>query len=156
MDRKIIITSDGSTTIQLPSLNEQYHSKHGAIAEAQHVFIKNGLDFILKYHKTDPLNILEIGFGTGLNALITSLEIQKYKKHVFYTGVEAYPITIDETLLLNYTELLSHQQAEVNYKKIHKIPWNIKTPIHTSFELLKKQQLFEDIQGQKNVDLILL
>lgn len=68
MKREIITTADGSKTIHLPELNENYHSHHGALQEAKHVFIQHGLDF-LKEKKA--LNILEIGFGTGLNALLT-------------------------------------------------------------------------------------
>ena len=67
MKREIIITSDGSTTIYLPDWDEQYHSKHGAIQEAYHVFIKNGLEVL----DLDEISILEIGFGTGLNSFIT-------------------------------------------------------------------------------------
>ena len=73
MKREIIQTSDGSTTIHIPEWNEQYHSIHGAIQEAQHVFIKNGLSLF----KDQSISILEIGFGTGLNALITFLESKK-------------------------------------------------------------------------------
>jgi len=71
MKREIIITNDGSTTIHIPDWNENYHSTHGAIQEAKHVFIKNGLDL---FHNQNSISILEIGFGTGLNAFITFLE----------------------------------------------------------------------------------
>ena len=83
MKREIIITSDGSTTIHLPEWNEQYHSKHGAIQEAYHVFIKNGL----RAFNNDKISILEIGFGTGLNSFITYLEAQKANLIIDYVGV---------------------------------------------------------------------
>ena len=67
MKKQLITTADGSHSLFVPELNENYHSKHGAIAEAMHVFIKNGL----QSHPKQKLNILEIGFGTGLNALLT-------------------------------------------------------------------------------------
>mgnify|MGYP000707306532 FL=1 len=107
MKREIIITSDGSTTIQIPEWNEQYHSIHGAIQEAYHVFIKQGLESISK----KKISILEIGFGTGLNAFITFLEAQKNKLEIDYVGVEAYPVSLEEIEQLNYVkDLLSSRQ----------------------------------------------
>ena len=94
MKREIIKTLDGSTTIQLTEWNECYHSKHGAIQEAQHVFIKNGLSLFENKH----VSILEIGFGTGLNAFITLLEAKKMQQTIDYVGVEAYPISAAEVL----------------------------------------------------------
>ena len=77
MKREIIKTLDGSTTIRLPEWDECYHSKHGAIQEAKHVFIKNGLNLINDYE----INILELGFGTGLNVLVTINEYLKTDKN---------------------------------------------------------------------------
>jgi tRNA U34 5-methylaminomethyl-2-thiouridine-forming methyltransferase MnmC len=103
MKREIIITSDGSTTIYLPDWDEQYHSKHGAIQEAYHVFIKNGLEVL----DLDEISILEIGFGTGLNSFITFLEAKKNNKKIQYVGVEAYPVLDDEIEKLNYVSELN-------------------------------------------------
>ena len=109
MKRKIITTEDGSVTIHLEEWNESYHSKHGAIQEAYHVFIKNGLDLF-----TNEVSILEIGFGTGLNAFITYLEMQKRNLKVNYVGVEAYPISPEEILQMNFvTELNATSESEV-------------------------------------------
>ena len=79
MKRSIITTSDGSKTIQIEDWDEQYHSIHGAIQESQHVFIKTGLHHFLNLHKLAEINILEIGFGTGLNAFMTALESYRKK-----------------------------------------------------------------------------
>ena len=76
MKREIIITNDGSTTIRIPEWDENYHSTHGAIQEAKHVFIKNGLEV---FQNQAEISILEIGFGTGLNALFT--DSKKVMKH---------------------------------------------------------------------------
>ena len=84
MEREIIVTEDGSHTIYIKDWDEHYHSKHGAIQEAYHVFIKNGLSLF----KNQAISILEIGFGTGLNALITYLEAPKLNVGVRYIGVE--------------------------------------------------------------------
>ena len=102
MKRKIITTADGSKTIQIEDWNEQYHSIHGAVQEAYHVFIKHGLSAF----KNESLSLLEIGFGTGLNALITLDEAEKYQLKIRYEGVEAYPVNIEEVTALNYICLL--------------------------------------------------
>ena len=85
LKREILQTLDGSTTIHLPEWNECYHSKHGAIQEAYHVFVQNGL---LTFNN-QPISILEIGFGTGLNAFITYLESKKSNQKIDYYRVEA-------------------------------------------------------------------
>ena len=103
MKREIIITKDGSSTIHIPEWNEQYHSKHGAIQESKHVFIEKGLYYYLQNNTTSALNILEIGFGTGLNAIITLLESNRLQQSIHYTGVEAYPVEMSEIKKLNYS-----------------------------------------------------
>ena len=103
MEREIIQTLDGSTTIHLKEWDECYHSKHGAIQEAQHVFIKNGLSLF----ENQSVSILEIGFGTGLNAFITFLESQLLNQMVDYVGVEGFPISSQEVLQMNYVNQLN-------------------------------------------------
>ena len=151
MKREIITTSDGSTTIYLPEWNEQYHSKHGAIQEAEHVFIKNGLQ---QFNDRTNINILEIGYGTGLNSFITFLEVQKTNMLVDYVGVEAYPVKQDEIVKLNYvTELKAQSFAEV-FIAMHTLPWNIKHDLNTIFSLTKRQQFFNEINDVEFFDLI--
>ena len=84
MKREIVITGDGSTTIRIPDWNENYHSSHGAIQEAKHVFVTHGLDV---FQNQDEISILEIGFGTGLNAFITYLEAKKSNKIIDYLKI---------------------------------------------------------------------
>lgn len=150
MKREIIITSDGSTTIHLPDWNEQYHSKHGAIQEAYHVFIKSGLDQI----QQSDISILEIGFGTGLNAFITYLESQNRNLTIHYTGVEAYPVARDEVEKLNYITELSATSNESDFYKMHETPWEQKQLISDNFHLTKRKQFFEEIDDQDSYDLI--
>ena len=100
MKREIIQTNDGSTTIHLPEWDESYHSKHGAILEAYHVFLKNGL--LLFEGKS--IAVLEIGFGTGLNCFITYLEAKKNNQTIEYVGVEAYPVVLEEAMQMNYRD----------------------------------------------------
>ena len=152
MKRKIIITDDGSTTIHLPDLDEQYHSKHGAIQEAYHVFVNTGLGYLLKQMKPNPLKILEIGFGTGLNAFITLLESDKNKIPISFTGVEAYPISSLEIEKLNYPLLLNSTKAY--FKKLHQSEWEQQISISTHFSILKRMQFFSEINDKNNFHLI--
>ena len=150
MKREIIITSDGSTTIQLPDWNEQYHSKHGAIQEAYHVFLDTG------FFKIDlqEIAILEIGFGTGLNAFITFLEAKKLQKKVNYVGVEAYPISMEEFQKLNYVSELKALEFQSVFDEMHRISWEKEHSISKDFQLLKRKQFFQDIQDTAAFDLI--
>ncbi|WP_159265082.1 tRNA (5-methylaminomethyl-2-thiouridine)(34)-methyltransferase MnmD [Tenacibaculum maritimum] len=150
MKREIIITSDGSTTIHLPDWNEQYHSKHGAIQEAYHVFIRNGLEAL----PIANISILEIGFGTGLNCFITFLEAQKKAISINYTGVEGYPIQKEELEKLNYVTALSAGSQSAIFDKMHEALWNEEQEITKEFSLLKKQQFFEDIDEENAYDLV--
>ena len=157
MRRKIIITADGSKTIHIEDWNEQYHSKHGAIQEAKHVFIKNGLHHFCHSERSEEslenISILEIGFGTGLNAFITCLEAEKLKVNIDYVGVEAYPISSDEVSALNYDELLSKKNNSV-FKKLHKVSWEENHKITSKFMLKKRKHFFEDIKDIEKYNLI--
>ena len=150
MEREIVVTGDGSKTIQIKDWNEQYHSKHGAIREAYHVFIKNGLELF----ENQGLSILEIGFGTGLNAFITLLEAPKRKLKVHYTGVEAYPILKTEIGQLNYVEQLTAMEHREKFEKLHSCTWEENTSITPTFSLLKVQKDFKEIQYSAEFDLI--
>jgi len=150
LKRKIITTSDGSKTIHLVDWNEQYHSKHGAIQEAYHVFIKSGLSLF----NDRSLAVLEIGFGTGLNALITFLEAEKLNLDITYTGIEAYPITKEELEQLNYISELKAQAVESEFLKMHQSPWERKIKISNSFHLCKRQKEFSEVHDVDAFDLI--
>lgn len=151
MIREIVITADGSHSIHLPEWDESYHSKHGAVQEAKHVFIKNGLDCFLNKEK---LSILEIGFGTGLNAYITLLESIKRKMIIDYCGIEAYPLTLSEVLSLNYSEVLDENHFMELYEEMHKKEWGKSFPLNETFELIKQQMFFQDINYKEQFDLI--
>ncbi|OOV19015.1 tRNA (5-methylaminomethyl-2-thiouridine)(34)-methyltransferase MnmD [Flavobacterium sp. LM4] len=150
MEREIIKTLDGSTTIHLKEWDECYHSKHGAIQEAKHVFIKNGLSLF----EDKPVNILEIGFGTGLNAFITFLEANQKNQIIDYTGVEAYPVNADEVLSMNYVSELEANQFEEIFKKMHECDWNQKNEISPNYSLTKRKQFFDEIDDFEIFDLI--
>lgn len=149
MNRKIITTNDGSVTIHIEDWNESYHSKHGAIQEAYHVFIKNGLDLF-----SEEAAILEIGFGTGLNAFITYLEHNKRKLKINYVGVEAYPVSVEEISQLNYVSQLDADQYKTIFDRMHESAWDKPTTIDETFSLTKRQQFFQDIKDENTFDLI--
>ena len=150
MKREILITQDGSTTIHLPDWNENYHSKHGAIQEAKHVFIKNGLSLF----ENRNVSILEIGFGTGLNAFITFLEAKKLNQKIDYYGVEAYPVIAEEVLQMNYVASLNAENQEAVFKKMHESDWEKKIILDDHFCLTKRKQFFNEIVDEDKYDLI--
>ena len=150
MRREIIKTLDGSTTIHLPDWDECYHSKNGAIQEAYHVFIKNGLSLV----EEKKISILEIGFGTGLNAFITLLEAQNNNLNIDYIGVEAYPVVKEEAIEMNYLQELKAEEFEAEYKKMHDCSWEEKHIFNSNFSLTKRKQFFQDIQDKNTFDLI--
>ncbi|MEY4433660.1 MAG: hypothetical protein RLZZ44_1794 [Bacteroidota bacterium] len=150
MEREIIETLDGSTTIRIKEWNECYHSKHGAIQEAKHVFIQNGLSLF----PNQSVAILEIGFGTGLNAFITLLESQKLNQSIHYVGVEAYPVDSAEVLRMNYVEELHAISQKAAFFKMHESNWNEKVVLNAEFQLTKRKQFFDEIDDQQQFDLI--
>nr|WP_321222373.1 tRNA (5-methylaminomethyl-2-thiouridine)(34)-methyltransferase MnmD [uncultured Psychroserpens sp.] len=155
MQRKIITTADGSKTIQIEDWNEQYHSVHGAIQEANHVYIKHGLLFFsseILNTSSSEINILEIGFGTGLNALLTLLKAEELNQSINYVGVEAFPISTEELEQLNYPSQLNVAQEKLY--QLHNCTWEEKHQISEVFHLKKQQLLFKDISVENQFDVI--
>ena len=157
MKRRIITTADGSKTIQIEDWNEQYHSIHGAIQEANHVFIKHGLLFCNSQLQTKasqrPINIMEIGFGTGLNAFLTLLKSTELDVFVHYTGIEAYPVSQEEIQELNYVELIDPNYIS-EFDALHKTNWEEWSVITSKFNLMKEQKFFNAVESQNQFDLI--
>lgn len=149
MKRRIITTGDGSKTIQIEDWDEQYHSKHGAIQEAYHVFIEHGL----RLFQNDNIHLLEIGFGTGLNALITLEEARKQQLSVDYVGVEAFPVSMEEVNLLEYCQQLGFETEEA-FQKMHNSPWEETITITPDFSLLKQKKDFKEINEENLYNLI--
>lgn len=153
MKKQRIYTSDGSTTLHLPKWNEQYHSKHGAIQEAMHVFIKHGFQYFYNQEKPTSISVLEIGFGTGLNALLTYLAAKEITiLQVDYTALEAYPVELKEIKTLNFTEQLDIDKTI--YTKLHTSEWEKKVAIADRFNLIKHTKRFEEFIGEGNFNLI--
>jgi tRNA U34 5-methylaminomethyl-2-thiouridine-forming methyltransferase MnmC len=133
---KIIQTKDGSHSLLNEAMNETYHSTHGAVQESIHVFIKNGLRFWFEKNQAKEVSILEVGFGTGLNALLTLEESIKEKKKIHYTTLEAFPVGIELVIQLNYSQYL---EVDSNYfQSIHQCDWNTPVTITSDFILEKR------------------
>lgn len=154
MKRQIIETADGSMTIFLPDWNEHYHSKHGAVQEARHVFIRSGFHHFCKRNSHKKISILEIGFGTGLNAYLTLLEAAKVNLNIDYIGIEAYPVNLDEIKALNYPKVIIGQDQDELFDSIHSVDWELKHQITERFGITKRQQFFKDIDEVETYDLI--
>ena len=156
MKREIVATADGSTTIQLVDWNEQYHSMHGAIQEARHVFLKTGLDhWRTKNAEKKEIHILEIGFGTGLNALLTAMHLDQKDSTTHYKGVEAYPVAPEEIDQLNYVDQLDQPDYAAFFRRMHDCPWSEESALSSHFYLYKLKERFENLKEKDNTcDLI--
>ena len=145
LNRSIIITEDGSSSLYVPSLNEAYHSIHGAIQESEHIFIAAGLNAEI-FSSMKNIKIFEVGFGTGLNALLTII----YAKNriINYHTIELYPLQEFEWKQLNYS-VLEKKNKQIFYD-LHQSPWEIITNITDSFTLLKNNIAMQNISLSEN------
>lgn len=155
MQHKPIITEDGSSSIYLPEWDESYHSIHGAVQEAYHVFIDMGLSyFVEKQAPKQPVKIMEMGFGTGLNAFISLLEAEKNGLKIHYTGIEAYPVKAEEHRKLNYISQLSAGKMAPLFQDMHTLSWGKTQELTTDFQFKKELKLFQDFSEKSKFDLV--
>jgi tRNA U34 5-methylaminomethyl-2-thiouridine-forming methyltransferase MnmC len=150
MDTEIKITADGSGTLYVPALNEHYHSTNGAVQESMHVFIKAGLYQL----KTRNPAIFEIGFGTGLNTLLTYLEMDRFE-HISYSAIEMFPVEWGKIDNLSYPGFLKLKENEkIFFEKIHKSDWNDPQIIDPKFQFTKFNASMIEFQFNNEYDLI--
>jgi tRNA U34 5-methylaminomethyl-2-thiouridine-forming methyltransferase MnmC len=154
MEREIVLTADGSHSITIPALGETYHSHHGAIQESMHVFIRTGLLPYLSSFAGGQVNILEIGFGTGLNALLTLIEVEGLKQQVRYTAVEPYPLSKDESDQLNYCTILGRPDMQTLFTNIHNCDWGKDITIHPLFTIHKSAASLLDYSTGETMHLV--
>jgi tRNA U34 5-methylaminomethyl-2-thiouridine-forming methyltransferase MnmC len=154
VERKIIITKDGSHTVSVPEMNVTYHSVHGAIQESMHVFIQAGLRDSGVFDFTGVHHVLEIGFGTGLNALLTLIEADKQKNRIYYTGIELYPLNEAEISELNYCEQLNQPHYKRLFEKMHQGEWEEMFEITNNFRLTKTKCSLLDFSTENSFFLI--
>ncbi len=151
MKQELIVTGDGSKTIYLPELDEHYHSSHGALQEAQHVFIKHGLTT----QAGDYVTILEMGFGTGLNALLTYFATEKRHQYIHYIGIESFPISQEIWEQMDYTAHSNDPDAPAVYSKMHTSKWDEPVALNELFVLEKRKSTLENTNlAAASIDLI--
>lgn len=154
MQRKLILTSDGSHTISIPELNVTYHSIHGAIQESKHVFIEAGLDNVISLTDTWQITILEVGFGTGLNALLTAIEVEKTEKSIYYAALEPFPLDREQIHSLNYCELLGRKDLQPLFEQLHTCEWEKKIDIAKNFSFKKSKTDILNLETSETFQLI--
>lgn len=140
MSLTIITTGDGSHSLRNEALNETYHSVHGALQESVHVFIRNGLEHRLQHVHDKPLSVFEVGFGTGLNALLTANYALDHAVPIVYTSIEAFPVPEEIWRTLNYA---SSEEAQKKFYSLHEASWETKQTIAAEFHLHKMHTTLE-------------
>lgn len=149
---ELFITKDGSHSLKIPELDETYHSSHGAIQESTHVFIKHGLNSWMNTNQRKELSIFEVGFGTGLNALLTALKAKELNLKIKYHGIELYPLPNNISSRLNYAVQLSCDSYF--FKSLHVSSWEEPINISKNFTLLKTNASFNEFKTDRTYDVI--
>ena len=149
---EIFKTADGSHSLYSEQFGVSYHSKYGAIQETQHVFIEAGLRPKALIQK--EISILGIGFGTGLNALMTCLEASQRNLKVNYVAVEAFPISMETVNQLNFGELFEDENVNDILLELHQSEWNKTIQINEHFTFKKLNQKFEDLTFTPQFDVV--
>lgn len=147
-NRKIITTRDGSTSLEVEGWGETYHSVHGAIQEAEYVYVQNGC---LRANK-NPLRILEIGFGSGLNFCLTLEQALLHHWILDYVGVEGFPLNEKEWKALNYGDYFKNKN--IDFEAIHRLDWNVENQLTENITLQKVKSLFQEFTSEKHFDVI--
>lgn len=148
----IFETQDGSHSILSTQYGVPYHSKYGAVQESRHVFIEAGLYF--KSFQKKELAILELGFGTGLNALLTLLEAEQRGWKIYYETVEAFPVLAAQVHQFNYTRILNATQWQAAFLRMHEGAWATELPISPNFTFRKIKEHFQNINASEQFDII--
>jgi len=155
-ERFIQITEDGSPTVSIPEINVAYHSRHGAIQESQHVFIQSGLQYVFNKNfcsVNKAVHIFEVGFGTGLNALLSLQFAKQYNQKILYETIEAFPLSIEESNHLNYPLLIDENLQEY-FKLMHACEWNKEIIIHPLFSFKKIKEELQQFETTQQFNLI--
>jgi tRNA U34 5-methylaminomethyl-2-thiouridine-forming methyltransferase MnmC len=148
---QIITTNDGSHSLLNTELHETYHSTHGALQESKHVFISMGLEFLVNRGDQKKATILEIGFGTGLNALLTLAWAEQNNCIVEYTTLETFPLPQSIWSKLNYDHVVGHKRE---FQLLHECEWNRLNEISVHFSINKLNQRVQQAALSNDFDLI--
>lgn len=154
LNPKIEVTEDGSNTLVHPKFNAHYHSVFGAIQESNHVFIDSGLRFQLPNLQDNRCRILEVGFGSGLNAFNTLISSEELSLNIDYVGVEQYPISLETVSQLNFPTAFRREDLQSTFNKMHDVEWEKPVTISENFTLEKRQQDIFNLKDENDYDLI--
>ena len=155
MKRELVLTSDGSHTVSIPEINITYHSKFGAIQESQHIFIEAGLNYLRNASKqTGVLNIFEMGFGTGLNALLTLIATAPPQQKIYYETTELFPLEMEQVNRLNYCGQLNQPILQKTFEQLHLCEWNREIEISPYFILKKTNTSLLNFSGNTSFNLV--
>ncbi len=138
---EVVATGDGSHTLFIPALGEHYHSFHSSVREAYHVYIEAGLKWVFEKVQGD-VKVFEVGFGTGLNALVTALTAKEEGRPLTFKSIELYPLEPQMCSVLNYCEHIDDPEAAKIFEGLHAALWNELISIHPNFSLFKFQDDF--------------
>jgi len=147
-ESRLVLTADGSHSVWNPAVGQYYHSVLGALQESRRVFIELGL--LAAFERFETVRLLEMGFGTGLNALLTLLEAQARQRPVDYTTVEAYPLPLAEARQLNFDAVLGTNHVAA----LHEAPWHQPVAVHPQLTLTKYQTRLQDFRTEKPFNLV--
>jgi tRNA U34 5-methylaminomethyl-2-thiouridine-forming methyltransferase MnmC len=148
MHLEIRQTKDGSTTLFVPELDEHYHSVHGALQESQHVFITHGLEYALQQKK--DVKVLEVGFGTGLNAILTFPFALTQKAFIQYDTLEKYPLSLEVIKQLQFENFILNPELLEYFYQMHTCDWNMPCDIIPYFNLQKIHETLEEFSSPSN------
>lgn len=150
---QLVFTADGSPTLFVPEFNEHYHSKHGALNESQHVYIEHGLMELAK--NTKEVSVLEVGFGTGLNALLTYRALQKEPAlKINYHALEPFPLPPAIIESLAESGFLAGEEEEIFFRSIHRVKSGAKNNLGLDFLFVLEQKKLEAFETSQKFDLI--
>jgi len=151
LKKEILLTQDGSYTVAIPEMNVTYHSIRGALQESIHIYIQSGLQYALPKVAIETISVFEMGFGTGLNALLTMQEAIRLKRRINYYAVELFPLTIEEAKALKQDDQLGTGNLAM---QLHEAPWEEEVMINEYFTLYKTNQSLLDLSLNIQFDVV--
>ncbi len=151
MNKQILLTADGSYTVAIPEMNITYHNMHGALHESVHIYMVSGFQYILPFILTETIAVFEMGFGTGLNALLTLQEAIRLQRKVYYYTTEPFPLTIEEAQSLQQDKLLDTGNLSM---QLHEAAWEEDVCLNEYFILHKTRQSLLELTLKTQFDIV--
>lgn len=148
-EERIILTADGSHSLYNAALGQHYHSKQGALQESRHIFIQLGLVPALEA-ASSVVSIFEMGFGSGLNALLAWQQADLFQKKVHYVGIEAFPVTVEEGELLNFDTIIGKE----GISQLHQTLWSTDVQLSEYFSFRKEAVELQKFSTTETFDVI--